>query len=224
MERIDDLQFEGLKLVQDSEGYCFTSDSVLLANYVKCPKSAKVVEFCAGSGVISVLLTKKQHPKIIHAFEILKEPYELFLKSVKLNGLEDIIKVHNLPLENWSEVLPSGFADVVVVNPPYLEKKDDESLTQKRVAVSELLTNLESVVKSASEVLKFGGKLFMVHRTDRLVDVLVTLRKYKLEPKRLSIVYPKENAEPVVFLVEAVSGGKKGVRVSPSTQLTGNAL
>lgn len=215
MERIDDLQFEGLRLIQDSEGYCFTSDSVLLANYVKCPKSAKVVEFCAGSGVISVLLTKKQHPKQIHAFEIMEEPYRLFLKSIELNGLGDIISAHNLPLEEWSKVLPSGYADVVVVNPPYLEKREDNpALSQKNVAVNELLTNLDSVIKSASEVVKFGGKLYMIHRTDRLVDVLVTLRKYKLEPKRLKIVYPKQDAEPVVFLVEAVSHGKKGVRVS----------
>ena len=123
-ERLEDLQFEGLKIYQDDKGYCFTSDSVLLANYAKFIAGSKVVEFCAGSGVISILLSKKQKPRSIHAFEIMEKPYKLFKKSVEYNNLEDKVFPINDKLENAVNLLGRGFADVVVCNPPYL--KTDE--------------------------------------------------------------------------------------------------
>lgn len=212
--RLDDLQFEGLKIYQDPKGYCFTSDSVLLANFVHFLPESKVVEFCSGTGVISILLSKKQKPKQIHAFEVMKKPYEIFVKSIELNNLQNLIFPHLTELEKASEVLGRGYADVIVCNPPYLPAQKDSSIGERQIAEQEIKTNLENVVKSASEVLKYGGKLFMVHRVDRLVDVLCTLRQYKLEPKKITIVYPDENIEPVVFLVEAVSGGKKGLRLN----------
>lgn len=216
--RIDDLQFEGLRIYQDDKGYCFTSDSVLLANYVKFKAGSKVVEFCAGSGVVSILLSKKQRPSKIHSFEVLKEPYELFKKSVELNNLEDKVFPINDKLETAAEKLGVGYADVVVCNPPYFvidEKK--ENATQKEIATTEILTNLESVISNTQKILKYGGKFYMVHRVDRLVDVLSILRKYKIEPKRLNIIYPKPDFEPVVFLVEAHKGGKAGLKVSKVT-------
>ncbi len=212
--RLDDLQFEGLKIFQNPKGYCFTSDSVLLANFVKFNPESKVVEFCAGTGVISILLTKKQKPKIIHSFEVMREPYEIFLKSIAFNKLSGKVVAHLSPLEEAVNILGVGYADVVVCNPPYLKAECGESESEKEVATKEIKTSLESVIYNASRLLKFGGKLFMVHRVDRLVDVLTTLRANKLEPKRLSIIYPKLGAEPVVFLVEALSGGKSGLRVS----------
>lgn len=216
--RIDDLQFEGLVICQEEDGYCFTSDSVLLANYAKFMPNSKVVEFCAGSGVISILLSKKQRPSKIHSFEIMKEPYDLFVKSIAINKLEDVIFPINDKLENAVDILGVGYADVVVCNPPYLEDDGkDKEKNIKNVATTELLTNLDSVVSNASKLLKFGGKFFMIHRVDRLVDVLCCLRENKLEPKRLNIIYPKENFEPVVFLVEAHKGGKKGIRLSKAT-------
>ncbi len=221
-ERLEDLQFENLKIYQDDKGYCFTSDAVLLANYAKFLAGSKVVEFCAGSGVISILLSKKQKPKSIHAFEIMKEPYELFKKSVEYNNLTDKVFPINDKLENSVNILGRGFADVVVCNPPYLktDNKYSQTSTLTEVAKTELLTTLESVIENAEKLLKFGGKLYMVHRTDRLVDVLTQLRKNKLEPKKLTIIHPNEKAEPVVFLVEAHKGGKVGLKVSKLTFAT----
>ena len=215
--RIDDLQFEGLKIYQEEDGYCFTSDSVLLANYAKFLAGAKVVEFCAGSGVISILLSKKQKPKVIHAFEVMKEPYDLFVQSIAMNQLEEIVKPVNEPLEKAVSMLGVGYADVVVCNPPYYETDKEEEQSIKNVATKEILTNLDSVVMNASNLLKYGGRLFMVHRVDRMVDIFCTLRKYKLEPKKLNVIYPKKDYEPVVFLVEAKKGGKAGIRVSKVT-------
>ena len=221
-KRLEDLQYAGLKIYQDDKGYCFTSDSVLLANYAKFIAGSKVVEFCAGSGVISILLSKKQKPKSIHAFEIMKEPYDLFKESVEYNKLSDKIFPINDKLENCVQVLGRGFADVVVCNPPYLKTTEQysEKNTLSEIAKTELLTTLESVIENAEKLLKFGGKLFMVHRTDRLVDVLSVLRKFKIEPKKLTIIHPNEKAEPVVFLVEAYKGGKVGLKVSKLTYAT----
>jgi len=221
-ERLEDLQFEGLKIYQDDQGYCFTSDSVLLANYAKFLAGSKVVEFCAGSGVISILLSKKQKPKCIYAFEVMKEPYELFKKSVEFNNLQNKVFPINDKLENSVKILGRGFADVIVCNPPYLKTADkfSEQKSLSEVAKTELLTTLESVIENSEKLLKFGGKLFMVHRTDRLVDVLSVLRQYKLEPKKLTIIHPNEKAEPVVFLVEAHKGGKMGLKVSKLTFAT----
>jgi len=217
--RIDDLQFEGLKIYQEENGYCFTSDSVLLANFAKFKAGAKVVEFCAGSGVISILLSKKQKPKEIHAFEVLKRPFEMFKKSVELNNLVEKVIPVNERLEDAEKLLGNGYADVVVCNPPYYktDEKVNDNTSEKQIATTELLTTLESVVKSAFRLLKYGGKLYMVHRVDRLVDVLTTLRLNNLEPKKLNIIYPKLNFEPLVFLVEAHKHGKSGLKVSKAT-------
>ena len=214
-ERIDDLQFEGLKIYQNDDGYCFTTDSVLLANYSKCLAKAKVVEFCAGSGVVSILFSKKQKPQSIHAFELQKSLYDLFVKSVELNNLQDKIFPLNEDLKNAASVLGLGFADVVMCNPPYFKVEEKkEHYTQKQIAETEACVTLEEIISSAEQVLKFGGKFYMVHRADRLVDIIYLLRKYKLEPKKLTPVYPKQDAEPVVVLVEALKGGKAGVRIS----------
>lgn len=213
-EEILDLDYKGLKLYQDNAGYCFTSDAVLLANYIRCKKTDKVCEFCAGSGVISVLLSKKQEPGHIYAFEFQTRLADMFTRSVKLNKLEDKITVYDDRLENCLNYLKAGSMDVVYCNPPYTNATQDRSDNKEiAIATHEIETNLESVISSVAKLLKFGGKLYMVHKAERLVDVLSTLRKYKIEPKKLCMVYPKPELEPAVFLVEAKLGGKHSLRV-----------
>ena len=214
MEEILDLQYKDLKVIQDPSGYCFTSDSVLLANYVKSKTNDIVVEFCAGSGVISILLSGKQKMKKIYAFEFQKRLCDMFKKSTALNKLEDKIEVINDKLENATKYIRQEGADIVFCNPPYHEGGDKSENIEIAIATHEIETSLESIVLNANKVLKFGGKFYMVHRVDRLVDVLVTLRKYKIEPKSICIVYPKSDNEPVVFLVTAIKGGRKGLRMS----------
>lgn len=216
-QEILDLGFKNLKIYQSPEGYCFTSDSVLLANYVRCKKTDTVVEFCAGSGVISILLSKKQNPAKIYAFELQKRLYEMFLSSVKLNNLENQIFPINAKNEDFASYLANGSADVVFVNPPYMEEGDKSENKEIAIATHEIETNLESIVSSASKLLKYGGKFYMVHKADRLVDVLCSLREHKLEPKKLCIIYPNKSAEPAVFLVSATKYGKKGLRISKAT-------
>lgn len=216
-QEILDLGFQNLKIYQSPDGYCFTSDSVLLANYIKCKKTDTVVEFCAGSGVISILLSKKQNPAKIYAFELQKRLYDMFSESVKLNNLEKQIFPINERNENFSSFLANGSADVVFVNPPYMEGGDKSDNQEIAIATHEVETNLEIIVSNASKLLKYGGKFYMVHKADRLVDVLCALREHKLEPKKLNIIYPNKSAEPAVFLVSATKYGKKGLRISKAT-------
>ncbi len=214
MEELLDLQYKGLKIFQDPEGYCFTSDSVLLANYIKCKPKDVVVEFCAGSGVISVLLSGKQKLDKIYAFEIQEKLCDMFKKSISYNKLQDKIIAINDKLENSTNYISYEVADIVFCNPPYHEGGDTSDKKEIALATHEIQTSLDSIIASVNKVLKYGGKFFMVHRVERLVDVLTTLRKYKIEPKQMCIVYPKMTSEPVVFLLTAIKGGKKGLRMS----------
>lgn len=213
-QEILDLGFENLKIFQAKDGYCFTSDSVLLANYVKCHKSDKVVEFCAGSGVISILLSKKQNPSKIYAFELQKRLCDMFCDSVKLNNLENQIFPINAKLEDCLNFIERASVDVVFCNPPYMEGGDKSENPEIALATHEVETNLDSILENASNLLKYGGKFFMVHRTDRLVDVLCTCRKHNIEPKKLCVIFPNQKAEPTVFLMSGTKFGKKGLRVS----------
>lgn len=215
-EEILDLQYKDLKLIQDKDGYCFTSDSVLLANYVKTHAKDIVVEFCAGSGVISILLSKKQNCQRIYGIELQPRLADMFARSIKLNNLENVEAV-NMKLEQAKEKFGNGKIDVVMVNPPYMEGGDRSENPEIAIATHEIETTLESIIESASQILKYGGKFYMVHRVDRLVDCLSLLRKYKLEPKHLQIIYPKMEAEPVVFLIKAIKNGKKGLRLAKVT-------
>ncbi len=215
MLRLDDLQFKNLKLYQDSDNYCFTSDSVLLANYAKCKPNDKVVEFCAGSGVVSILFSKKQRPGKITAFEMQKQLYELFVKSIEYNKLSDTITAINCKNEQAVKMLGAGYADVIMCNPPYFVSSEAiENPTSNQIATIELYENLDGLLKTAARLLKFGGKFYMVHRVDRLVDIFYSLRQNKLEPKNLTIIYPKKDAVPVVCLVTCIKGGKPDLKVS----------
>ncbi len=216
-QEILDLGFENLKIFQAKDGYCFTSDSVLLANYIRCRKTDKVVEFCAGSGVISILLSKKQNPSKICAFEVQKRLCEMFYESVKLNNLENQIVPINAKLEDCLMFLKPASVDVVFCNPPYMESGDKSENQEIAIATHEIETNLDSILENASKLLKYGGKFFMVHRADRMVDVFCLCRKHKIEPKRMCVIYPNKKAEPAVFLMCGIKNGKKGLRVSKAT-------
>lgn len=213
-QEILDLGFENLKIYQAPDGYCFTSDSVLLANYIKCHKTDKVAEFCAGSGVISILLSKKQNPEKIYAFELQKRLCDMFSKSVKLNNLENQIQPINAKLEDCLNFLSRASLDVVFCNPPYMESGDHSDNQEIALATHEIGTNLDSILENAEKLLKYGGKFYIVHRTDRLADVICAFRNHHIEPKKLCIVYPNQKAEPAVFLMMGTKYGKKGLRVS----------
>ena len=198
-ERIDDLEYKGLKIIQNKDGFCFGIDSVLLSDFAKeIKKGSKVIDLGTGTGIIATLLCKKTELKQIIGVEIQKEVYEMAKRSIKLNNLEDKFLIINDDIKNIDKTLEKCSFDVVVSNPPY--KKLNTGLTneneKKLISRHEITASLEDFIKVSYKLLKDNGELYMVHRPDRLVDILETLRKNRLEPKKLKLVYPSQKKEP----------------------------
>lgn len=212
-EVVDDLQCDGLKVIQNRSHYCFTSDSVLLANWLKLGSKDKVVEFCSGCGVISFLVNAKNKPKSILGFELDSYLCDMAQRSVKLNNLQNISFI-NTDLSRAKEVVGSGTIDALICNPPYFILKKEEKINPKYLnAKYETSTSLEQIFKSAWEILKYSGKLFMEHTPSRVQEVLTIALKYNFVCKKLTFVYPKNKNEARLVLFKFVKHGNKGVIV-----------
>ena len=210
-ERLDDLELDDLMIIQDKNGYKFSTDSVLLANFAKAKPSDVCVDLCSGGGVVAILFAYKNKIKNMTAVEIQKKQAEMSKRSIEYNKLN--IEVINDDLSNLKKYLGCESVDVITINPPYNESGVFSENEEIAISTHEIKTNLEEIAKSSSNILKFGGKIFMVHRADRLVDIFSMFRKYKLEPKVLRIVYPKISKEPNLCLVEAKKGAKQGLKI-----------
>lgn len=216
-ERLDDLNLNGLKIIQKVGGYGFTSDSVLLANFVKTKKTDRCVEIGTGSGIISILVNYKEKPKHIFAFEIQKEASNLASKNVKLNNMQNCITVINDQIQNYKNYLQDGEIDVVFANPPYF--KYDQTVCgeceEKAISRFDKYLPLTDFFESASRLLKFGGKMFFVNDSQRLNECFTVMAKFNLAPKRMYFVHPNQSKNSSVFLCEAVKGGKNSLIVMP---------
>lgn len=210
-EVIDDLEFKGLKIIQKKSGFKFGIDAVLLSDFAKeIKKNSDVIDIGTGTGIISILLCGKTNLKTITGIEIQKEMYELAVRNSKLNKLEDRFKVIDTNINDIKKYLEYGRYDAVVTNPPY--KKLDTGLKNdninKLISRHEVACNLEDIIEKSSKLLKNNGEFYMIHRTERLVDIIELLRKYRLEPKKIKLVYPYIDKEPNLVLVKAVKNGK----------------
>lgn len=218
-ERLDDLQLGDLKIIQDKNKYNFTSDSALLANFVSTKKSDKCVEIGCGSGVISILVNHKCSPQKILAFEIQSSMADLAKRNITLNNLSDKIEIINAPIQEFEKYIQKATVDVIFSNPPYM-KVNEQSLinSSKEIAISrhEIKLNLQDLIKCSSNLLKFGGKLYLVHRSERLSEIFAEMHKNQLEPKRMFFVSPSENKNPNIVLIEAQKGAKSGLKVLPT--------
>lgn len=213
-EVLDDLQLNNLKIVQNKTNYRFSSDSVLLSNFAKCGSKDNVVEFCSGSGVISILLNEKCHPKTIVGFEIQKELYDMSVKSLKYNGIKNISFV-NEPLNLAGTKITQGSIDVIICNPPYYEVDPHKQINPKyKITKYETSTNLDDIFKTANQILKYGGKFYMVHIPERLQQILTTASKYLFQCKKINFVYPSQtkNLSHLVLLM-FTKGGNRGLEV-----------
>lgn len=213
-EVLDDLQLNNLKIVQNKNNYRFSSDSVLLSNFAKCGSKDYVVEFCSGSGVISILLNEKCHPHKIIGFEIQKELYEMSVKSLKYNNITNITFL-NEPLNVAPIKLGQGGVDVIICNPPYYEVDANKFINEKyKITKYETLTNLEDIFKTASQILKYGGKFYMVHIPTRLQQILTIASKYSFQCKKITFVYPNQTKDlSHLVLIMFTKGGNKGLDV-----------
>lgn len=215
-EKIEDLQFKNLKIIQDKTGFCFGIDSVLLSDFAKnIKKEAKVLDLGTGTGIIATLLCGKTDLKEVIGVEIQKEVYEMAQKSIKLNGLEEKFKIINENILNLDKILEKGSFDVIVSNPPYKKKNTGiQNETEKKIiSRHETTATLEDFIKISKGLLKDKGEFYMVHRPDRLVDLLTLMRKYKIEPKIMRFVYGNESSTPKLVLIKGIKNAKPFLKV-----------
>lgn len=211
-ETVDDLELDGLMIIQKKDGYKFSTDSVLLANFAKTKKTDTLIDLCSGSGVVAIICSHKNQTNRTVMVEIQKEISNMAARTVKLNGIKNIEALCT-DLSKAHEVLGLECADVITVNPPYNNVGETAKLDEIALSTHEISMNIITLANECFKLLKFGGKLFMVHRADRLVDVIFALRSNNLEPKRIRFVYPKKNREPNLILIEAKKGAKSGIKI-----------
>ncbi len=213
-ERIDDLQVNNLKIIQNPKGFCFGIDAVLLANFVKLKRNARVVDLGTGTAIIPILLAGKSRTSHIIGIEIQEGVADMARRSVRLNKLQERIKIKTMDLKLATEVLPVNDFDIVISNPPYMQPDGlINPRDTKAISRHEIKCSLEDVVKTASRLLKHLGKFFMVHRPQRLVDIMVNCRKYKLEPKRIQFIHPSYDKKPNLLLIECRKAAKAEVKI-----------
>ena len=214
-ERIDDLQRNGYRIIQDPERFCFGMDAVLLSGFAAVKDGARVLDLGTGTGIIPILLSAKTGAAHLTGLEIQEDSADMAGRSVALNGLEEKIDIVTGDIKEAGSIFDAASFDVITCNPPYmigrhgLRNPEDA----KAIARHEILCTLEDVVEQTAKLLKPGGKFFLVHRPFRLAEIMVTLKKYKLEPKRMQLVYPFVDKEPNMVLLEAARGGRPRMTV-----------
>ena len=215
-ERIDDLQLKGLKIIQNTKAFCYGVDSVLLSDFAKNIKDgSKVLDLGAGNGILGLLLCGKADLKNIVGIEIQDDVCEMANRSVELNNLQDKFKMINGDIKNIEKLIEKETFDVVVSNPPYKRTNSgviNESKT-KLIARHEILCNLEDVIKATFFALKEKGTLYIIHRPERVVDLLETMRKYRIEPKNIRFIQPKQSKKPTMVMVKGTKYGNCFVEV-----------
>lgn len=215
-ERIDDLEYKGLKIIQDEEGFCFGIDSILLSDFAKgIKKGAKVLDLGTGTGIIPILLCGKTDLEKVIGVEIQEEVAKMAKRSSKLNNLEDKFEVINENILNLKNIFKNQSFDVIVSNPPYKKKNTGviNENTKKIISRHEITANLEDFIKVAKDLLKDKGEFYMVHRPERLVDILSLMRQNKIEPKVLRMVFSSEKKEPKLVLIKGIKNAKSFLKV-----------
>jgi len=226
MERIDDLNLNGKKIIQDTDLFLFGMDSVLLANKVKgTNKDTVVVDLGTGSAVMPVIIAEKNNVKRIIGVELQQKMYDLAIKNVEYNKLQDKVSVLKANLKSVDsirkyviEITGKDNVDIVISNPPYKKvgTGSKNEVDEKYIARHEVECELEDIFKTASKLLKFKGKLCLVHKPERIADLISMARKYNLEPKEIQFLQPTITKKPSIVLIEYVLGGGNECVVLPN--------
>ncbi|MBQ9489041.1 MAG: tRNA1(Val) (adenine(37)-N6)-methyltransferase [Lachnospiraceae bacterium] len=214
-ERLDDLQLSGLRIIQDPERFCFGMDAVLLSGFVKAKRGDELLDLGTGTGILPLLLSAKTQCGHLTGLEIQEESADMARRSVALNHLEEKISIVTGDLKAAGTIFAPASFDCITCNPPYMIGNHgiQNPEAPKAIARHEILCTFEDVAAAAEKLLKSGGKFFLVHRPFRLAEIIVTLTRHKLEPKRMRLVYPFADKEPNMVLIEAVRGGNSRMTV-----------
>lgn len=213
-ERLDDLQLNGMYIIQNKFEYCFTSDAVALANFVHVSNNGRVVDLCSGSGVIGILVSAKNTVQDVTLVELQEYLADMSRRSIEYNKIKNI-SVVNSRLQGVSNTLGKGTFDCVVCNPPYKTTGSASKLSEKEsiaICKHEITVTLEEIINEASLLLKFGGNFYTVNKEERLTDLICLCRKYNLEPKELKILKSSKGAN--IVLLKCKKGGKSGLKIT----------
>ena len=215
-ERIDDLELNNLKIIQNKKGFCFGIDSVLLSDFAKdIPKNANVIDLGTGTGILGILLCGKTDLSKIYGVEIQKEVSEMAQKSIFLNDLSDKFEIVNDNIKYLNKYFKNDSFDAIISNPPY--KKDNSGIKNesetKLISRHEITASLEDFISISSKLLKNNCSLYMVHRPERLSDLFYLLKKYNLEPKKLRIVQSYLDSKPKLILIKATKNAKSFLNI-----------
>lgn len=214
-ERLDELHRNGYFIIQNPEKFCFGMDAVLLSGYAKVKPGEKVLDLGTGTGIIPILLEAKTNGEHFTGLEIQEESADMARRSVAYNNLQDKINIVTGDIKGASDIFGAASFDVITTNPPYMTNSHGIVNTDqpKAIARHEIFCSLEDVVRESSRLLKTNGRFYLVHRPFRLAEIMTTLVNYKLEPKRMQLVYPFVDKEPNMVLIEALKGGKSRITV-----------
>ncbi len=217
-ERIDQLFSTDVKIIQNKEVFSYSVDSVLLSRFPKFPAKGLIVDLCSGNGAVGLFASTKTKAKIMEV-ELQERLADMGQRSIELNGLSEQVTMINDDLKNLMDHTPRSKVDLILCNPPYFKatKTSKKNASQHYLlARHEIATNLEEICQVSQQALKTKGRLALVHRPDRFLEILDTLEKYKLAPKRVQFVYPKADKEANMILVEAIKDGSlDGLKILP---------
>ena len=214
-ERIDELQRNGYRIIQNPERFCFGMDAVLLSGFARAKKQERCLDLGCGNGIIPILMEAKTEGKHFTGLEIQPESADMAKRSVALNGLQDRIDIVEGDIKDASKIFGASSFHVVTTNPPYMTAQ--HGLTNvyeaKTIARHEVLCNLEDIIRESAILLMPGGRFYMVHRPFRLAEIISLMVQYRMEPKRMRLVYPYVDREPNMVLIEGLRGGKSRMTV-----------
>jgi len=217
-ERIDQLFADDIKIIQSKEVFSFSIDAVLLANFPTLPKTGSIVDLCAGNGAVGLFASRKTNAQITQ-IELQPRLADMGQRSIHLNQLDDQLTMIQMDLKQTTEVIAPDSVDLVLCNPPYfkeLPKSQKNPNPYLAIARHEIHTSLEEVVQISAKLLKTNGRLAMVHRPDRFLDIIHTMEVEGIAPKRVRFIYPKNGREANILLIEGIKRGKReGFRILP---------
>jgi tRNA1(Val) A37 N6-methylase TrmN6 len=217
-ERLDYLLAEDLRIIQSPSVFAFSLDAVLLSKFAYMPiQKGRVIDLCSGNAVVPLLLSTRSKA-MITGVEIQERLFQMAEKSVAYNELQNQITMIHGDLKDMPAALGHGKFDVITCNPPYFKTPKKEEMNQNEhlaIARHEILCTLEDVIMASSKLSRMGGKIALVHRPGRLIEIVELMKKYKIEPKRIQLVYPKQGKEANTLLIEGIKGGQPDLKILP---------
>lgn len=217
-ERLDQLIKEQLNIIQNDDVFSFSTDALLLGHFTELKPKDKVMDLCSGNGIIPLLLFAKQHTyEPIEAIEIQEQLVDMANRTFQLNEVSEAIKMHHMDLKDVYHTFKPSQYSVVTCNPPYFKVNQVHQHHKEahKIARHEIMATLEDCLLAARHLLKQGGKLNLVHRAERLMDVLTEMRAANIEPKKLTFVYSKMDKKAQTIIVQGRKEGKQGLDIAP---------